>query len=284
MQNKILTLTILAFFLLFASTLKAQAPNFYIFLCFGQSNMEGAAPVTPEYTAVDSRFQVMAALDCNNLGRTKGHWYTAIPPLVRCNTGLGPADFFGRSMVENLPENIKIGVINVAVGGCKIELFDQKTYLTYSATAPNWMKNFISSYDGNPYARLVELAKIAQKDGVIKGILLHQGESNTGEIEWKDKVKVVYQNLLNDLNLIDKDVPLLVGGVVPKDQNGQCAAMNEIIATLPQNIPTAHFIPSDNCKADVDNLHFTAEGYKKLGERYAAKMLELLDTAQSRQQ
>jgi len=73
----------------------------------------------------------------------KGNWYTAVPPLVRCHTGLGVSDFFGRAMVANLPENIKVGIINVAVGGCKIELFDQDTYQTYSETVPGWMKGMI---------------------------------------------------------------------------------------------------------------------------------------------
>lgn len=48
----------------------------------------------------------------------------------------------------------------------------------------------------NPYRRLKELAVEAQKAGVIKGILLHQGESNTGDKEWPQKVKRVYENLL----------------------------------------------------------------------------------------
>jgi len=123
--------------------LNAQDENFYIFLSFGQSNMEGAARIEPQYKEVDTRFQMMAAVDCPDLNRVKGNWYTAVPPLVRCHTGLGVSDFFGRAMVANLPENIKVGIINVAVGGCKIELFDQDTYQTYSETVPGWMKGMI---------------------------------------------------------------------------------------------------------------------------------------------
>ncbi len=255
---------------------KAQDKDFHIYLCFGQSNMEGAAKIEPQYTEVDARFKVMAAVDCPDLGRIKGMWYTATPPLVRCNTGLGPADFFGRTMVKNLPENIRVGVINVAIGGCKIELFDQDTYQSYAASAPDWMKNMIKQYDGNPYKRLVEMAKLAQRDGVIKGILLHQGESNTGDVTWPAKVNKVYTNLLYDLNLNANDVPLLAGGVVPADQHGKCAVMNDIIAKLPETIPTAHFIPSTGCIAGADSLHFTAQGYEQLGYRYATEMLSIL--------
>lgn len=256
----------------------AQKPNpkFYIYLCLGQSNMEGHAKFEPQDTIVDSRFQVLEAVDCENLKRKKGQWYTAVPPLSRCTTGLTPADYFGREMIANLPKDVKVGVINVAVGGCKIELFDKDNYESYVSTAPNWLKNTVSQYDGNPYARLVEMAKIAQKDGIIKGILLHQGESNTNDTLWTKKVKVVYDNLLKDLNLKAESTPLLAGEVVNADQGGVCASMNTIIATLPQTIPNSYVISSVGIPDTFDNLHFSAEGYRMLGKRYAAKMLEIM--------
>ena len=254
----------------------SQDPNFYIYLCFGQSNMEGNARIEAQDTlTVDNRFQVMETLDCPDLKRTKGNWYTAVPPLCRCHTGLTPADYFGRSMVANLPKNIRIGVINVAVGGCKIELFDKDNYASYVSTAPEWMIGMIKEYDGNPYERLVEMAKLAQKDGVIKGILLHKGESNTNDTLWPKKVKVVYDNLMKDLNLKAQNVPLLAGEMLNTDQQGACASMNKTVATLPQTIPNSHVISSEGCPGKADHLHFTAEGYRVLGERYARQMLTI---------
>ena len=42
----------------------APDDNFYIFLCFGQSNMEGAArPEPQDLEGLDDRFQMMAAVD-----------------------------------------------------------------------------------------------------------------------------------------------------------------------------------------------------------------------------
>lgn len=266
-----------AFTLLFFGTNTfAQNPKFHIYLCLGQSNMEGYAKIEPKDTVVNKRFQVLEAVDCDNLNRKKGQWYTAVPPLSRCTTGLSPADYFGREMIANLPQDVKVGVINVAVGGCKIELFDRDKYEEYVSTSPKWLKSTVAQYDGNPYARLVEMAKIAQKDGVIKGILLHQGESNTGDTLWTKKVKVVYDNLLKDLNLKAGSTPLLAGEVVHADQNGICASMNKIIATLPQTIPNSYVISSSGCQDGEDNLHFTAEGYRMLGKRYASKMLEIM--------
>lgn len=274
MKNKCLTL--LACLFLSWQVVCAQDKDFHIYLCFGQSNMEGNARFEPQDTCgISNRFQVMAAVDCPELGRVKGQWYRAVPPLARCNTGLTPCDYFGRTMVDNLPQNIKVGVINVAIGGCRIELFDKENYAAHIASQPDWLKNIVKAYDNNPYAWLADLAKKAQKDGVIKGILVHQGESNTGDREWPQKIKSVYENLLADLNLKAEEVPLLAGEVVHAEQKGVCASMNEIIDTLPQVIPTAHVVSSAGCPAAGDNLHFTARGYRMLGIRYAETMLRL---------
>ncbi|WP_406825537.1 sialate O-acetylesterase [Pedobacter sp. KACC 23697] len=253
-----------------------QDPKLYIFLSFGQSNMEGNAPFEPQDTTVNHRFSVLQAVDCPELGRKKDNWYTAKPPLCRCKTGLTPMDYFGRTLLDSLPKDIRIGIINVAIGGCKIELFDKENYQTYTATAPEWMKSALNAYGGNPYGRLVELAKIAQQSGVIKGILMHQGESNTGDQEWPQKVKGVYEHLIRDLNLNPATTPLLAGEVVHADQGGTCASMNKIIAGLPAIIPNAHIISSAGCTAAADHLHFNAQGYRMLGERYAKIMLPLL--------
>ena len=251
-------------------------PNFYIFLCFGQSNMEGFPGVEKQDKTVDERFQVLAAVDCPKLDRKKGEWYPAAAPLCRDSTGLSPADYFGRTMVAKLPKNIRVGVVNVAVAGCKIELFDKDNYKKYASTAPSWMTNIIKEYDGNPYAHLVAMGKLAQKKGVIKGILLHQGESNTNDKEWPAKVKAIYDNLLKDLDLKPEAVPLLAGELVHADQRGACASMNAIIAELPKTIPNAHVISSSSCACRSDRLHFTPEGYRDLGKRYGEKMLSLL--------
>ena len=277
LQNNQLRIFILTGILLLNLHGFAQNPNFHIYLCFGQSNMEGQGTIEAQDKTVNSRFKVMQAVTCSNLGRTKGKWYTAVPPLCRCWSGLSPADYFGRTMIENLPENISVGVVNVSVAGCKIELFDKVNYQKYTATiTEDWLKNIIAEYNGNPYAHLVEVAKLAQKDGVIKGILLHQGESNTGDIQWPTKVKAIYNNLITDLALNPDSVPLLAGEVVHSDQGGLCASMNSIIANLPKTLPNSYVISSSQCTDATDNLHFNSAGYRELGKRYARKMLSIM--------
>ncbi|WP_299769546.1 sialate O-acetylesterase [uncultured Dokdonia sp.] len=237
--------------------------------------MEGQGAIEAQDKVVEDRFLVLQALDCPTLGRTKDTWYPAVPPLSQCHSGLSPADYFGRTMVANLPDTIKVGVINVAVGGCDIRLFDKDLYQEYQTTyKEDWFTNKVRDYKGSPYAYLMEMAKRAQQKGVIKGILLHQGETNTGDPHWPAYVKKIYQDMLTELSLDAKEVPLLAGELVSIDDSC-CGRMNPIINTLPNIVETAYIIPSTDCTAQ-DNAHFDAEGYREMGRRYATKMLTLL--------
>ena len=255
-------------------------PNFQIYLCFGQSNMEGnATPEAQDYENVPERFQVMAAVNFSNPKREMGKWYTAVPPLCRQGTGLTPADYFGRTMCENLPEEVKIGVVHVAIGGTSIKGFMEELCGNYISSEADWFKNIMANYDNNPFRRLVDVAKKAQQYGVIKGILMHQGETDGGMGNWTENVKKVYERLLSELNLSADNVPLLAGETVQSEEGGYCGGFNSVIATLPNVIPTAHVISSKGCKQKGDGLHFTAEGYRIIGKRYAEKMLELLSVS-----
>lgn len=252
----------------------AQNPNLYIFLCFGQSNMEGTGKIEAQDTVTHPRLLHLQAVDCPDLGRKAGEWYEAKSPLCHCNTGVSPAEQFGRTLIQNLPDSISVALIHVAIGGCHIQLFDKDSTAAYVEKAPNWMKSKLALYDNDPYTRLVEMAKIGQQKGVIKGILLHQGESNTGDRDWPNKVNKVYTHLLNDLDLVASETPLLAGEMLSAQQEGKCASMNKIINTLPQTIPNAHIVSSKYCEGAPDNIHFSSAGYRKLGNHYADVWLD----------
>lgn len=262
-----------------AQTQPQPDPNFQIYICFGQSNMEGAGVIEGQDTLyVDPRFRSMCAVSDARKGWRQGEWRTAYPPQTRPNTGLSVVDYFGRTMVEYLPEEARVGVITVAVGGTDIKLFDTDSCKAYvnAKTTPDWLRNMAHAYADNPYARIVKLARKAQREGVIKGILLHQGETNNGDPTWPRKVDKVYRRLLADLGLQAKDVPLLVGETARTEEGGQCGLMNSVIDTISRAIPTAHTISSEGCRQRGDGLHFVPEGYRTLGRRYAMTMLRLL--------
>jgi enterochelin esterase-like enzyme/lysophospholipase L1-like esterase len=270
--------------LLFCAVAAAQAqdPNFYIFLCFGQSNMEGAArPEAQDLKSPGPRFLWMPAVDYPATetlpARKMGEWYEAIPPLCRPNTGLTPADWFGRTLVASLPENIKVGVIHVAIGGIDIKGFLPDSIKNYvEKKAPGWMKGMLEAYNNNPYERLVTLAKKAQKDGVIKGILMHQGETNTGDPQWAGMVKQVYDHLCSDLQLKPEEVNLYAGNIVQANGQGVCIGCKKQIDELPNTLHTSQVISSDGCTNGPDRLHFDAAGYRELGCRYGEAVARFL--------
>ena len=254
-------------------------PNFYIYLCFGQSNMEGNAQAeTMDKSNVDTRFRMLATTDFSSPSRTMGQWYTAVPPIVSPIGGLGMADYFGRTMVAALPSDVKVGVVDVAIGGCAIEMFDKDKYQTQLTDPSNWSAQLANNYyGGNPYKRLIDMAKKAQESGVIKGILLHQGESNNTQQTWPQEVKKIYNDMLTDLGLSADTVPLFAGEMLREEYGGACWGHNSVISRLPQVIPTAHVIHSNDCEGNgTDPWHFCALGYRIMGKRYAYEALKCL--------
>ena len=269
--------------LLLCAVMGAQAevdPNFYIYICFGQSNMEGNAQWEAQDVGnVDPRFQMLATCNFDNPKRKLGNWYTAECPIVSPVGKLGPSDYFGRTMVKELPDK-KIGVIAVAMGGSPIEMFDKDLYeQKYKDNYNEWWAQIARNYYGeNPYGRIIEMAKKAQEVGVIKGILLHQGESNNGDEKWPGMVKKIYKDMLRDLGLRASDVPIFVGETEYEEMGGGCSWHNHVVAKIPEVIPTGHIVSAKDIPGNgTDPWHFSAEGYRTFGKRYAEKVLDVMN-------
>jgi hypothetical protein len=258
--------------------ISAPDPDFHVYLAFGQSNMEGGGAMNDSDRTVDRRFQVMADFDNPARGWKFGQWYDAVPPLTRRVRGISMMDYFGRTMVASLPARVRVGMIKLAVSGTRIELWDKDAFRGYLASLPpdgQWKIPLANEYDGNPYEYLIRMARLAQKDGVIRGILIHQGESNSRDSEWPRKVKKVYDDIIKDLGLNPADVPLLAGEVVNADQEGKEASANEIMKALPGVLSNSYVVSSAGVPANADHLHFTADGQREMGRRYAAQMLKV---------
>ncbi len=278
-MKQILLTSLFLYFLPMLSVRAEVDPNFYIYLCFGQSNMEGNAKSESIDNYVDSRFKMLATCDFDNPQRNLGQWYTAKVPIVNPAGGLGPSDYFGRTLVAALPKEAKVGVVAVAMGGSPIEMFDKDLYEQKLADNPNewWAILARQHYDSNPYKRLIDMGKKAQEVGVIKGILLHQGCSNNGDSKWPEMVKKIYQDMLSDLGLEAKDVPLFVGETLREDQGGACWYHNTVVAKMPKVVPTSHVISSQGCPGNgTDPWHFSAMGYRMMGKRYAFEALKVM--------
>jgi len=288
--------------------------NFHVYLCFGQSNMVGylGPPIGSDgssgntdwvtangYNNPPANFKVMAAAndDRNPYNRIKGEWYPAIPPLCRGSTGLSPADFLGRTIAAAAADrNITVGVIVIAVDGCAINLFskDKDEFKTYIRAQEDWMRGQAAAYvdpgigdtipttdfttEDYPYKRLADLARRARKSGVIKGIIMHQGESGIAGGVYNTAVRKIYNDLCEDLEITPGSLPFLAGQAVG-NSNSNIRSIPDAFTDIPN---TAFVIPSDGClgwnPGSTDSnqqIHFSLAGYEELGKRYGRKILEL---------
>ena len=215
--------------------------NLHIYLLIGQSNMAGRAPFTDEEGGPVERCYLLDG---------EGQWEPAQNPLNRHSTirkdlsmqKLGPGYSFAKTML-NKNKDISIGLVVNAKGGSKIE---------------EWGK-------GTPfYKDALRRVKVAQKSGALRGILWHQGESNsknpTGYLE---KLKALIADLRNDLGMAD--LPFIAG------QINNIPAINDQIAKLPEVLPFTGFASSKGLKAK-DRWHFDSTSVKLLGMRYANEM------------
>ena len=268
-------------------------PNFFIFLGIGQSNMQGKAPIRTEDTISDAnftdddwaRYKKMIIVDSD---RSKvGTWTTAKPPIVRPDTQIGVTDYFGRYLVKGLDERYKIGVVVVAVDGCQIEAFSKNStvasdYINASGTG-SWVKQAAAQYDNYPYGKLLEMARIAQESGVIKGIIFHQGESGANGSSWLRDVYALYENLIADLDLSSDSVPFIAGEPLRMvgNQPAPASGAREFVDLLPDYFKYKSgkdiaYVASSEGLTNYDEYHFSSEGYRTLGKRYGEIMLRLL--------
>ena len=240
--------------------------------------MSGQATITDTDRQTNPRFLVLRA--GNHSNQKVGEFYPAAPPMGHSQSKVGIVDFFGRKMIKELPDSITVAVANVAIGGQSIDLFDKDRNAAYVQNAKNkndtWWIQYLNEYGGDVHKRIVEMGKIAKQKGVIKGFLFHQGEADYQMKDWPERVKKVYDQFIEELELDPEKTPILLGELAP---TGDLGWRNDAVKEAADLIPNGYVISAQGCPAIKEpsyTLHFTRDGYQTLGERYAEKMLELL--------
>lgn len=275
----------------------APDPDFHIYLLFGQSNMAGACngwTATNEaldYQDADcdttSRVRLMAFTNCSNaqsnpcrsitFNRSHNEWYTAFPPYHNCNEGIGPGNYFVKTLLDSIREDIRIGIIPCALSGQSIKIFKKGQ----KSQVPDWCNKYLFQQGSvSVYDWMKEKCQIAQQSGVIKGILFHQGESDASNpSNWISDVKSVFDNLKNDLDL-DDSIPIIVGELLYAEAGGTCASMNPRINQLAAEYPRCKVASARELTMmpkDEYNVHFGCTAQRELGYRYARAFLSLAD-------
>ena len=295
MRRKLLFLTLSVLGMLNAGIAAAQQVdrNFYVFLAIGGSNMEGKASIRQTdqkpSTAFDEyqweRFKKLTVVDSDP---TKvGTWTTAYAPIVRPDTKLGILDFMGRQLVKSLRTKYSVGIVPVAIDSCGIDAFskDQAVSSAYLESASPSIQAIAQQYGGYPYGKLVEMARIAQQSGVIKGIVFHQGESDANSDDWLENVYDLYANLISDLGLSMDSVPFIAGEPVRTTVDGPVKTALEYVDRIPAYFKqktgkdVAYVISSQGLTFD-NNYSFKQTGYNKMGNSMANELLPILERLQ----
>jgi hypothetical protein len=228
--------------------------------------MEGAAAATADDKKTTPRVMALAFNDCSNPSWKKDVWVLAQEPL-HCgdggtgNSNMGPAYAFGRAMADSLPKDT-IGIIACGQSGVNIEYFMKNG---------SWNSGYRVPYPGgtNVWAWMLAKCKLAQQRGVLSGIILHQGESNSGQSDWPTKVNSILNDLKNECNL-DNNIPFVAGELL---YGKSCSGHNTIIAKIPTVVPNSYVASADGLAGIGDEYHFSRDSYLKLGARYAVQMM-----------
>jgi nicotinamidase-related amidase len=227
----------------------AQKENFHLYLLIGQSNMAGRGIVEPQDTVGNTRI-----LRLNK----ENEWEIARDPLHydKANAGVGPGLSFARSMLMG-NDNIVIGLIPCAVGGSAIDY---------------WQPDVLyKSMQVCIYDEALKRARIAMKDGILKGILWHQGESDKEEekaMVYKDKLIRLVSDLRKELQA--PDVPF-IAGEIPSFKNRD-VYINPVFHEAKKNIPHYDVVSAQGLMVLPDSVHLNAASQREFGKRYAEKM------------
>lgn len=228
----------------------------HLYLLIGQSNMAGRGAVEEQDKQAHPRV----------LKFTKENaWAPATDPLhfdKPTIVGVGLGSSFARVMAE-ANAGATIGLIPCAVGGTPLS---------------RWSKG------GDLYQQALERAKLALKDGTLKGILWHQGEADSGNerlaTSYGERLATMVSDLRADLGA--GEIPFVAGKLGEflkrEDKDGKPSLwpkVNEQIGALPKSVPHAAAVESTGLKPKSDNVHFDSPSLREFGQRYATAMRQL---------
>ena len=136
---------------------------------------------------------------------------------------------------------------------------------------------------GDLYDRLIKKVNEAIKENKFISVtfIWMQGERDAKEKQgdvYAASLKGLLAQLEDDLKR--KDINFVIGrlsdsGLVGKS-NSQWTLVRKAQLEVAEASPRGAWVDTDDLNGDKNDLHYTAEGYKKLGERFAQKSIELI--------
>lgn len=229
-------------------------PDFHLYLLVGQSNMAGRGAVDAAGKQADPRVLV---LDKDR------EWVPASDPLhfdKPSVVGVGPGLSFGQDLAARSGRKIRIGLIPCAVGGSPIAAWQAGGYDAATNT--------------HPYDEALSRARHAAQSGVIKGIIWHQGESDSSP----EKAAVYLPKLIQLIGDFRRELgndrlPFVAGELGYYQPAYQ--PINALLKQLPEQVAHTAVVTAENLRHKGDHTHFDTASARELGHRYAAAMAAL---------
>ena len=234
----------------------------HLYLLMGQSNMAGRGQIGAEDKTPHPRVLLFTL---------QGKWEPAVEPVTHDKPGMlgvGPALAFGKAMAASDP-GATIGLVPCAFGGTPLKRWERT---------------------GDLYSNAVQRARLAMREGTLKGIIWHQGESDsdtaTNANSYSDRLSRMIQDIRADLGT--PDLPFVVGQIGEflydrgPEHSPYARVVNSALAVLPEKVPATACAPSKGLKDKGDVLHFDAASQREFGRRYAAEMLRLQSAQNSK--
>ena len=237
---------------------KANAdPQFHLYLLVGQSNMAGRGKVDALSTPENPR---LLMFNKNN------EWELAKDPLHFDKpdvAGVGPGLAFAQKMLTyQKDKNVKIGLIPCAVGGTSIELWQPGK------------GNDTAGGKSYPYDDAVKRLRVAMQSGVVKGIIWHQGESDSKEERasvYLDELQTLVNRLRNEIG--NQQVPFVAGEL--GNYREEYKLINRELEKLTDVVPFSAVASSEGLVHKGDGTHLDSKSARELGVRMAEKMHKL---------
>jgi len=246
-------LTILATFGASAEV-PASKEKFHLYLLIGQSNMAGRGKVEEQDRTAHPR---VFAFNKEN------KWVPGADPIHfdKSAAGVGPGLSFGKAMAEADP-SVTIGLIPCAVGGSPLSSWQPGAEDKATKT--------------HPWDDMMVRVQLAMKEGTLKGILWHQGESDSNEKLASGYGGRLEQTLglLRD-ELASHHVPIVVGQLFAFKPNEFKDLVNVELAHFPRRLANTGVVTSEGMKDRGDSIHLDSASAREFGKRYAKEMLRL---------
>jgi len=195
------------------------------------------------------------------------HWVPATDPVHydKPIAGVGPGRSFALSLVARDP-SARIGLIPAAVGGSPISSWEPGALDPATKT--------------HPYDDALARARAAMRDGQLRAILWHQGESDAhpGLSErYDEKLRALIARFRADLNA--PALPFIIGELGQfrgKPWDADVRRVDSVHRTIAATVPHVAYVSSDGLRDRGDTLHFDAASQREFGERYARAYLVLV--------